>query len=169
MSRPTFRPERQSQPVIIYPAIDIRDGKCVRLVEGDFDRETVFDQDPADAARRWEAEGANAHPRRRPRRRPQRRAESISTRSSASARQCPHDPARWRHSVALERATGARSRRQPDHPRLSDRLRSRSGRDDRRGHFRARSRPDSTRATAGSPPTAGSPNPACWPRTWPGA
>ena len=44
--------------MIIYPAIDIRDGKCVRLVEGDFDRETVFDQDPADAARRWESEGA---------------------------------------------------------------------------------------------------------------
>jgi phosphoribosylformimino-5-aminoimidazole carboxamide ribotide isomerase len=44
--------------VIIYPAIDIRGGKCVRLVEGDFDRETVFDQDPADAARRWEASGA---------------------------------------------------------------------------------------------------------------
>jgi phosphoribosylformimino-5-aminoimidazole carboxamide ribotide isomerase len=44
--------------VIIYPAIDIRDGKCVRLVEGDFDRETVFDQEPADAARRWEAAGA---------------------------------------------------------------------------------------------------------------
>jgi phosphoribosylformimino-5-aminoimidazole carboxamide ribotide isomerase len=44
--------------VIIYPAIDIRGGKCVRLVEGDFNRETVFDQDPADAARRWEAAGA---------------------------------------------------------------------------------------------------------------
>jgi phosphoribosylformimino-5-aminoimidazole carboxamide ribotide isomerase len=44
--------------VIIYPAIDIRGGKCVRLVEGDFDRETVFDQDPAEAARRWEAGGA---------------------------------------------------------------------------------------------------------------
>ncbi|HET7055187.1 MAG TPA: HisA/HisF-related TIM barrel protein, partial [Thermomicrobiales bacterium] len=44
--------------MIIYPAIDIRGGKCVRLVEGDFDRETVFDQDPAEAARRWEAGGA---------------------------------------------------------------------------------------------------------------
>jgi phosphoribosylformimino-5-aminoimidazole carboxamide ribotide isomerase len=44
--------------VIIYPAIDIRDGKCVRLVEGDFNRETIFDQDPAEAARRWESEGA---------------------------------------------------------------------------------------------------------------
>lgn len=44
--------------MIIYPAIDIRDGRCVRLVKGDFNRETVFDQEPADAARRWHAIGA---------------------------------------------------------------------------------------------------------------
>ena len=44
--------------MIIYPAIDIRDGKCVRLVEGDFNRETIFNEDPAEAARRWESEGA---------------------------------------------------------------------------------------------------------------
>jgi len=44
--------------MIIYPAIDIRDGKAVRLVEGDFDQETVFDADPVDAAKRWEALGA---------------------------------------------------------------------------------------------------------------
>lgn len=44
--------------MIVYPAIDIRDGKAVRLVEGDFDRETVFDADPVDAALRWEAAGA---------------------------------------------------------------------------------------------------------------
>ncbi|MDQ2683322.1 MAG: 1-(5-phosphoribosyl)-5-[(5-phosphoribosylamino)methylideneamino]imidazole-4-carboxamide isomerase [Chloroflexota bacterium] len=44
--------------MIIYPAIDIRDGKCVRLVEGDFARETVFDENPTDAARRWESLGA---------------------------------------------------------------------------------------------------------------
>lgn len=44
--------------MIVYPAIDIRGGRCVRLVEGDFDRETVFDDDPADAAARWEADGA---------------------------------------------------------------------------------------------------------------
>lgn len=44
--------------MIIYPAIDIRDGKAVQLVEGDFDRETVFDTDPVEAARRWEAAGA---------------------------------------------------------------------------------------------------------------
>lgn len=44
--------------MIIYPAIDIRGGKAVQLVEGDFDRETVFDADPVDAARRWESLGA---------------------------------------------------------------------------------------------------------------
>lgn len=44
--------------MIIYPAIDLRDGKCVRLVEGDFSRETVFDADPAAVARRWAEAGA---------------------------------------------------------------------------------------------------------------
>jgi len=44
--------------VIVYPAIDIRGGRCVRLVEGDFARETVFLDDPADAARRWHDAGA---------------------------------------------------------------------------------------------------------------
>lgn len=44
--------------MIVYPAIDIRGGRCVRLVEGDFDRETIFADDPASAATRWEAAGA---------------------------------------------------------------------------------------------------------------
>ncbi len=44
--------------MIVYPAIDIRGGRCVRLVEGDFGRETAFDADPADAARRWVAADA---------------------------------------------------------------------------------------------------------------
>ena len=42
----------------ILPAIDIRGGRCVRLVQGDYDRETVFDQDPAAAAQRWIDQGA---------------------------------------------------------------------------------------------------------------
>ncbi|MCH8345724.1 MAG: 1-(5-phosphoribosyl)-5-[(5-phosphoribosylamino)methylideneamino]imidazole-4-carboxamide isomerase [Chloroflexi bacterium] len=42
----------------IIPAIDIRGGRCVRLVQGDYDRETVFADDPADAARRWRDAGA---------------------------------------------------------------------------------------------------------------
>jgi phosphoribosylformimino-5-aminoimidazole carboxamide ribotide isomerase len=44
--------------VIVYPAIDIRGGRCVRLVEGDFEREAVFDADPVDAALRWTEAGA---------------------------------------------------------------------------------------------------------------
>ena len=36
----------------VIPAIDIRGGRCVRLVQGDYARETVFADDPAEAARR---------------------------------------------------------------------------------------------------------------------
>ena len=39
--------------MIVFPAIDIRGGKCVRLEEGRFDRETVFAENPLEAARRW--------------------------------------------------------------------------------------------------------------------
>lgn len=42
----------------IIPAIDLRGGQCVRLQQGDFDRETVFGDDPAAVAARWQAEGA---------------------------------------------------------------------------------------------------------------
>jgi phosphoribosylformimino-5-aminoimidazole carboxamide ribotide isomerase len=43
---------------VIYPAIDIRDGKCVRLVQGDYNRETVYNEDPVAAALEWEEQGA---------------------------------------------------------------------------------------------------------------
>ena len=46
--------------MILWPAVDIRDGRAVRLVRGDFDRETVYDADPLDAARRWLQDGARA-------------------------------------------------------------------------------------------------------------
>ena len=42
----------------IIPAIDIRGGRCVRLVQGDYARETVFADDPAEAAKRWRDAGA---------------------------------------------------------------------------------------------------------------
>ena len=42
----------------VIPAIDLRGGRCVRLVQGDYDRETVFGDDPAAMAAHWEAEGA---------------------------------------------------------------------------------------------------------------
>ena len=41
----------------IWPAIDLRGGRCVRLQQGDYDRETVFGDDPTAMARRWVAEG----------------------------------------------------------------------------------------------------------------
>ncbi len=44
--------------MIIFPAIDMRQGKCVRLLQGRADRETVYFEDPVAVAQRWEAEGA---------------------------------------------------------------------------------------------------------------
>lgn len=44
--------------MIVYPAIDIRAGRAVRLAQGDYARETVHDPDPLEAARRWIAQGA---------------------------------------------------------------------------------------------------------------
>lgn len=44
--------------MILFPAIDIRNGRCVRLTEGKFECETVFAEDPAEMAVRWAAAGA---------------------------------------------------------------------------------------------------------------
>jgi len=44
--------------MLIIPAIDIKDGKCVRLRQGDMDQETVFSDDPVAVAGRWVAAGA---------------------------------------------------------------------------------------------------------------
>jgi phosphoribosylformimino-5-aminoimidazole carboxamide ribotide isomerase len=44
--------------MIVYPAIDLRGGRCVRLLEGAFDQETVYGDDPVAVARRWQAAGA---------------------------------------------------------------------------------------------------------------
>jgi phosphoribosylformimino-5-aminoimidazole carboxamide ribotide isomerase len=41
----------------LYPAIDLKNGECVRLQQGDMDRVTVFNTDPAAQARQWEAAG----------------------------------------------------------------------------------------------------------------
>jgi phosphoribosylformimino-5-aminoimidazole carboxamide ribotide isomerase len=46
--------------VILLPAIDIIDGKAVRLLQGDFGRRTDYDSDPLEAARRWVDSGARA-------------------------------------------------------------------------------------------------------------
>ena len=44
--------------MILLPAIDIRDGKAVRLIQGDYEQETKYDDDPVVAARRWVDGGA---------------------------------------------------------------------------------------------------------------
>ena len=44
--------------MILYPAVDIRNGKAVRLDRGDFAAETVYEDDPFEAARTWVEEGA---------------------------------------------------------------------------------------------------------------
>lgn len=44
--------------MIIFPAIDIRGGKCVRLYQGKYDKETVYNDDPIVVAKKWRDEGA---------------------------------------------------------------------------------------------------------------
>ncbi|MDA1017914.1 MAG: HisA/HisF-related TIM barrel protein, partial [Planctomycetota bacterium] len=43
----------------ILPAIDLRDGKCVRLKQGDYNQETIFSDNPVEMAQRWADEGAS--------------------------------------------------------------------------------------------------------------
>jgi phosphoribosylformimino-5-aminoimidazole carboxamide ribotide isomerase len=45
--------------MFLYPAIDIRGGRCVRLRQGDYSQETVFGEDPVAITQRWQSEGAD--------------------------------------------------------------------------------------------------------------
>jgi phosphoribosylformimino-5-aminoimidazole carboxamide ribotide isomerase len=44
--------------MLIIPAIDLKDGRCVRLFQGEMDKETIYFENPVEAARHWLAEGA---------------------------------------------------------------------------------------------------------------
>jgi phosphoribosylformimino-5-aminoimidazole carboxamide ribotide isomerase len=44
--------------LIIIPAIDLKDGKCVRLLQGDFSRETIYSDHPGEVAKAWQEKGA---------------------------------------------------------------------------------------------------------------
>ena len=46
--------------MILLPAVDILEGKAVRLTRGEFEQSTVYNADPLDAARRWVAQGARS-------------------------------------------------------------------------------------------------------------
>ena len=45
--------------MLIIPAIDLKDGRCVRLFQGEMDKETVYFENPVEAAKHWLAEGAS--------------------------------------------------------------------------------------------------------------
>src|SRR5699024_5297194 len=44
--------------MIIFPAIDILNGKCVRLIQGDYNQESIYSDSPVDMAKEWEQKGA---------------------------------------------------------------------------------------------------------------
>ena len=44
--------------MLLIPAIDLKDGRCVRLKQGNLDEETIFSEDSVEVARRWRDEGA---------------------------------------------------------------------------------------------------------------
>ncbi len=54
------REDESGVRMILLPAIDILDGKAVRLARGDFSQRTDYDADPLDAAKRWVDDGARA-------------------------------------------------------------------------------------------------------------
>ena len=43
--------------MILFPAIDLKEGRCVRLVQGDMQRATIFNDDPAEQAAIFEGQG----------------------------------------------------------------------------------------------------------------
>ena len=45
--------------MMVIPAVDLKDGKCVRLTQGRMDQETIFSQDPVQMAKHWESKGAD--------------------------------------------------------------------------------------------------------------
>ena len=74
--------------VILYPAIDLKDGRCVRLVQGDMAQATVFNDDPAAQARGLRGDGLRPAPCRRSRRRLRRQAGERRGGRGASSPRC---------------------------------------------------------------------------------
>ena len=95
--------------VILYPAIDIAGGRAVRLVQGDFDAETVYADSPLEAARAWVDAGATHLHVDRPRRRAHRRAAEPAP-PAPDRRRARRAGAIWRRSAlgaAVADAIGA--------------------------------------------------------------
>jgi phosphoribosylformimino-5-aminoimidazole carboxamide ribotide isomerase len=76
--------------VILYPAIDIRGGQAVRLLQGDYERETAYDADPVDAAARWAGRRRRVPARGRSRRAKAGEPQNLdAVRRIAAAVECP--------------------------------------------------------------------------------
>src|ERR1700754_456513 len=57
-SRDPIARSKQFRTMLLIPAIDLKDGHCVRLKQGDMDQSTTFSEDPAAMARKWVEAGA---------------------------------------------------------------------------------------------------------------
>ena len=97
-------PERPAM-IELYPAIDLRGGRCVRLYQGDYERETVYGDDPVAGRAGVRGRRRAVDPRRRPRRGPHRRAGE-PRRGRRDRRR------RWRHGVPVQ-SRRRRARRRP--------------------------------------------------------
>ena len=101
-------------PVIIFPAIDLKNGECVRLVRGDMAQATVFNSDPAAQARAFEAPGLRSSACRRSRRRIRRQADERAGRREDSARRSKMSgAARRRHPRHEDRVAAGSKRASP--------------------------------------------------------
>ena len=105
-SRTSLASARPDPGLILYPAIDIRDGRAVRLLQGDYERETAYDDDPVVAAMRWETDGAPAGSTSSTSTGPATARRSTSTTCGGSS---PRSASRSSSAAAC--ATRARSRR----------------------------------------------------------
>src|SRR3972149_2242976 len=50
--------QKRASPVLIIPAIDIKNGRCVRLYQGEMDKDTIYYESPVEAAKHWVEQGA---------------------------------------------------------------------------------------------------------------
>ena len=156
-------------PMILFPAIDLKDGQCVRLKHGDMDQATVFNADPA-----AQAQGLRG-----------RRASNGCMWSTSTA-PSPAEPVNGAAVEAILKATnnaGAARRRHPHaradralagqglaprDPRHRRGARSRAGQRGLHGCFPGRSPSASTRAAARSRSRAGPRRPTSTPSSWRG-
>ncbi len=145
----------RSLPMILYPAIDLKDGQCVRLLHGEMDKATVFGDDPAAQALRVRGRGLRMAAPRRPQRRLRRcSGERGGGRGDPRPRSGPL-PARRRHPRHGHDRDLARPRASPGSSSAPSRSKTRHWCARRPSPFPARSPSASTPAKAASRPRAG--------------